>query len=159
MLDYGEVGSVKKKFLIICLIFTAIIAVANIVQASEYRSEVSVGLKYGSNSGSSTTLSSRGGLTVYDAAIGTVLYQAQPDEELYIEMGSTGFASWNKFDASGISKLSVQPPQGTTLMCDGKEYRGYIYIEKCTDGTLLVVNYVGTDDYVASVLGKEMSYT
>lgn len=149
----------KKKFLIICLIFTAIIAVANIVQASEYRSEVSVGLKYGSNSGSSTTLSSRGGLTVYDAAIGTVLYQAQPDEELYIEMGSTGFASWNKFDASGISKLSVQPPQGTTLVCDGKEYRGYIYIEKCADGTLLVINYVGTDDYVASVLGKEMSYT
>ena len=149
----------KKKFLIMCLIFTAIIAVANIVQASEYRSEVSVGLKYGSNSGSSVTLSSQGGLTVYDAAVGTILYQAQIGEELYIEMGSTGFASWNKFDASGISKLSVQPPQGATLVCDGKEYRGYIYIEKCTDGTLLVVNYVGTDDYVASVLGKEMSYT
>ena len=97
----------RKKFLIICLIFTAIIAFTNIAQASEYRSEVSVGIKYGSNSGNSVTLSSQGGLTVYDAAVGTVLYQAQIGEELYIEMGATGFASWNKFDASGISKLST----------------------------------------------------
>ena len=40
-----------------------------------------------------------------------------------------------------------------------KEYRGYIYAERRASGDLLVINYVGTDDYVSSVLGKEMSYS
>ena len=69
------------------------------------------------------------------------------------------FASAGKFDASGIAKISVQPPVGQNVFCNGSEYRGYIYMERRTDGTLLVINYVGTDDYVSSVLGKEMSYT
>jgi len=147
----------KKK--IITLFIMCILIFTLQAYASEYRSEVSVGLKYGASAGDAVTLLSPGGLTVYDAALGTVLYTAQPGEELYIQMGSTGFASWNKFDASGITKISVQPPQGGTVICDGKGYRGYIYLEKRGNGELLVINYVGTDDYVTSVLGKEMSYT
>ena len=149
----------RLKTLTIALIISLFIAIGICAEASEYRSEVKVGIKYGQNSGNSVTLSSAGGLTVYDAAVGTVLYSAAPSEELYIEMGSTGFSSWNKFTAESITKISVQPASGTTIFCDGKEYRGYIYIEKRHNGELLVINYVGTDDYVSSVLGKEMSYT
>lgn len=149
----------KNKFLIITLIISLLILTDAATYASEYRSEVKVGIKYGSTAGDSLTVSSSGGLTVYDAALGNILYTAQPSEDVYIQMGSTGFASWNKFDASSVTKISVQPPQGGTVICDGKEYRGYIYIEKCNNGELLVINYVGTDDYVTSVLGKEMSYT
>lgn len=148
-----------NKFLITALLISLLLLTGTAAYASEYRSEVTVGIKYGSNAGDSVTLSSSGGLTVYDAAVGSVLYTAQPSEEVYIQMGSTGFASWNKFDASSITKISVQPPQGGTIICDGKEYRGYIYIERRSNGELLVINYVGTDDYVSSVLGKEMSYT
>lgn len=149
----------KNKFLIIFFIISLILITAVSASASEYRSEVKVGLKYGAVAGDSVTLSSSSGLTVYDAALGTVLYTSQPSEDIYIQMGSTGFAAWNKFDAGTITKISVQPAQGTTIICDGKEYRGYIYIERTADGELLVINYVGTDDYVSSVLGKEMSYT
>ena len=147
-----------SKKVIISLLFSLIL-LFSVAYATDYRSEVSVGLKYGSSAGNAATLLSPGGLTVYDAAVGTVLYTAQPNEELYIQMGSTGFASWNKFDASGVTKISVQPPQGGTIVYDGKGYRGYIYRERRPDGELLVINYVGTDDYVTSVLGKEMSYT
>lgn len=149
----------KYRILTITIIVSLLITMGISVCASEYRSEVTVGIKYGSGAGDSVTVSSSGGLTVYDAALGNVLYTAQPAEDVYIQMGSTGFASWNKFDASSVTKISVQPPQGGTIMCDGKEYRGYIYIEKRSNGELLVINYVGTDDYVTSVLGKEMSYT
>lgn len=149
----------KKIASILFLIIILLLSVVICSNASEYKTEVSVGIKYGENAGNSVTLSASSGLTVYDAAVGTVLYSAAPGEEVYIEMGSTGFASWEKFSADGISKISVQPAPYTTIFCDGKEYRGYIYLEKRANGELLVINYLGTDEYVASVLGKEMSYT
>ena len=106
----------KNKFLIIFFIISLLLITAVSANASEYRSEVKVGLKYGSAAGDSVTLSSSSGLTVYDAALGTVLYASQPSEDIYIQMGSTGFAAWNKFDASAITKISVQPAQGATII-------------------------------------------
>lgn len=153
------VNNMKKSIFLCIMLIISSIVFSGIAIASEYRSEVSVGIKFGESAGDSVTVSSYGGLNVCDAVTGNVIYTAQPSEEVYIQMGATGFASWNKFDASGVSKISVQPPQGSTVFCDGSEYRGYIYIEKRSDGELLVINYVGTDDYVSSVLGKEMSYT
>jgi len=147
----------NKIFIIYTIMFLFLFGVT--AHASEYRQEISVGLKYGASAGNSVTVSSQSGLNVYDAAAGTLLYTAQPGEEVYIEMGSTGFASYNKFDAGGIAKISIQPQGEKLINCDGKMYRGYIYAEKRDNGELLVLNYVGTDDYVSSVLGKEMSYT
>lgn len=149
----------RNKSFLISLLIGLVILFGGSAYAAEYRSEVKIGLKYGSSAGNSVTVSSDSGLTVYDAAVGTVLYTAQPSESVYIQMGSTGFAATDKFDASGISKISVQVPSGAVINCDGKEYRGYIYLERTANGELLVINYVGTDDYVTSVLGKEMSYT
>ena len=146
------------KKIMFCLVFI-LLSFAVIASASEYRSEVSVGLVYGNSGKNSVNLSSETGMNVYNAQTGDVLYTAQPGESVYIEMGSTGFASFDKFDASGIPKVSVQPVSGGIVSCDSNQYRGYIYLERRADGTLLVINYVGTDDYVSSVLGKEMSYT
>ena len=149
----------NKKLFLFFLLIVLFLSLGTLVYASDYRSEVKVGLKYGSGSGNSVTVSSPIGLTVFDATVGTILYTSQPQEEVFIQMGSTGFAAFDKFDASSITKISVQVEQGGVIACDGKTYRGYIYIERTEAGELLVINYVGTDDYVTSVLGKEMSYT
>ena len=146
----------KAIFLIFVILFAVLTVGAS---ASDYRSEVSVGLVYGKSSQKSITVSSASGLNVFDAQTGAVLYTSSANEEIYIEMGSTGFAALNKFDGSGVPKISVQPIGGGTVFCGGKEYRGYIYAERRSGGDLLVINYVGTDDYVSSVLGKEMSYS
>ena len=149
----------KSKIMTSLLLLIFILFIGAVTYASEYKEEVSVGIKYGANAGNSVTVSASGGLNVYDAVYGTVLYTAQPSEDVFIEMGQTGFASWNKFDASGYTKLSVQAASGGTIVCDGVEYRGYIFLEKRANDELLVINYVGIDEYVSSVLGKEMSYT
>ncbi len=149
----------KKKLLIITLALVIFVLAGICANASEYKQEVAVGIKYGSSAGNSINVSAASGVTVYDAAVGTVLYKSAANEPIHIEMGSTGFASWGKFSAEGITKISVQPAQYTSIVCDGKEYRGYIYLEKLPSGELLVINYVNIDDYVTSVLGKEMSYT
>ena len=149
----------KRKFFI-STIFAALVLLVSIqVSASQYKTEVSVGIKYGSAAGNTVTISSTGVLNVNRNDYGTTIYTSQPSETISIEMGSTGFASWNKFDASGCSMLSIHPSEGNTIQCDGVEYRGYITVERRSNGELLVINYVNIDDYVSSVLGKEMSYT
>ena len=149
-----------KKRLLFMFFILCIIAFSGVgAMASTYKTEVKVGIKYGSSAGSSVKVSSGSGLNVYDAVTGNILYQALAGEEVNISMWANGFASANKFDASGIYKISVQVPGGGIISCDGQRYRGYIYIEKTSGGELLVINYVGTDDYVTSVLGKEMSYS
>ncbi len=149
----------KNKFIFICFLIALLLLCGCGAYASDYRSEIAVGLKYGENAGDTVNVSSESGLNIYDAAVGTLLYTAQPWEEVRVQMGSTGFASSGKFDASGIAKISVQPVGGGIISCDAKKYRGYIYLERTQKGELLTINYVGTDDYVSSVLGKEMSYT
>lgn len=151
--------NLKIKAIILFLTFFLLLILCVSSYASEYKEVVTVGIKYGSNAGNSVTVSSTDGVNIYDDVSGTLFYTAQPSEEVYIEMGSTGFASWNKFDASGYTKLSIQPANGGTIVCDKAEYRGHILIEKRENGELLVINYVGIDEYVSSVLGKEMSYT
>lgn len=146
------------KKLLVCFAMIMLLFAAT-VSASEYRSEVSVGLIYGDTGKESVNVSSTTDMIIYNAQTGDILYTAQPGEEVAVVMGSTGFASFDKFDGSGIPKISAQPQNGGTISCNGKKYRGYIYIERRPSGELLVINYVGTDDYVSSVLGKEMSYT
>lgn len=149
----------KKKLIFILAIVASVIFISMGVYASEYRSEIGVGLRYGPSSGDSAAFLSNGGINVYNAANGNLLYAAQSGEELYVQMGSTGFAAMGKFDGSGIRAISLQPQNGSVIICDGKPYRGYIYLERRENGELLLINYVGTDDYVTSVLGKEMSYS
>ena len=148
-----------KNFIVFSITIIILLLITLTASAYEYKSEVSVGLKYGPKAGISTNVSSKDSLNVYNAVTGDILYTTQPNELVTIEMGSTGFASWNKFDASGCPKISVQSVSKTPISCDGVTYRGYIYLERRTNGELLVINYVNTDEYVSSVLGKEMSYT
>lgn len=149
----------KYKWLFISLVISLVFVGTITVSASEYKSEVSVGLKYGTSAGNSVTVSSSSGVNVLDAVTGAIIYTSLPDEKIDIQMGSTGFAAFDKFDASGISRISVQSLGENIVECDGTKYRGYIYVERRSNGELLVINYVGTDDYVSSVLGKEMNYT
>lgn len=149
----------KHKWLFTCIIISLILVCSVSVNASDYKSEVSVGLKYGPSAGNNLIVSSTSGVNIFDAVTGAVIYTSQPDEKIDIQIGSTGFAAFEKFDASGISRISVQSIGENIVECDGTKYRGYIYAERRNNGELLVINYVGTDDYVSSVLGKEMSYT
>ncbi len=148
----------KNKFGIILFLSCIFLFISTSTFASWYKSEVGVGLVFGNSSKTSVTVSSAGEINVYNAQTGDILYSAPAGEEFNVNMGSTGFYSGGRFDGAGIPKVSVQSSSGT-IKLDGKEYRGYIYLERRLGGDLLVINYVGTDDYVSSVLGREMSYS
>lgn len=143
---------------IITAMFFIILLFASSSYAYEYKSEVRVGLKYGSSSGNSFTVFSDAGLNIYNAESGEVLYSAGANESVYIEMGSTGFSGRDRFVAEMVPKISVQSQDGMVSL-DGVKYRGYILAQRQNSGELTLINVVGTEDYVASVLGKEMSYS
>lgn len=46
---------------------------------------------------------------------------------------------------------------GSTVFVDGKEYRGSIILKRGDNGLITVINRVDIEDYVASVVSKEMS--
>ena len=126
--------------------------------ASQYKSEIKVGIKYNNSDANFVSISSSGGVNVYNAVTGDILYGAPSGEELLIKGAGAGFLSDGKFYADTVSKISVQPQNGATIFCDGAEYRGYIFLEMPASGKLTAINVLGTDDYISSVLGKEMSY-
>lgn len=146
----------KLSKVILTMLFIILLSTVH-SYAFEYKSEVKVGLKYGESS-KSFTVSSEGGVNVFVASTGELMYQSLPNESIYIELTPQSFLSSGKFEISTTDTISIQPQNGALIECDAKKYRGYI-IAKRESGTLTVINAVGTEDYVASVLGKEMSYS
>jgi len=147
----------KRIFISLIAVILFSLTFVSFALASDYKSEVRVGLKY--NSADAVSMSSRGGMNVYNAVTGEVLFYEAAGTELLIKGVGAGFCSDGKFYADSASKISVQPQNNETIFCNGVEYRGYIFLEMMQDGTIVLVNILGTDDYVASVLGKEMSYS
>lgn len=58
--------------------------------------------------------------------------------------------------ASDVSEDLVYDSEGSVSV-NGKEYNGSIILKKNSDGLLTVINRVGLEDYIASVISSEMS--
>lgn len=58
--------------------------------------------------------------------------------------------------ASDVSEDLVYDSDGSVSV-NGKEYNGSIILKKNSDGLLTVINRVGLEDYIASVISSEMS--
>ncbi len=140
------------------LTFIILLLFSNSTFATDYRSEVRVGLKYG-DTVSEFSVSAQSEIYVYNAQSGALLYTAAPNEQFSVRAGSTGFAAEGKFSAESTEKISLQVKDGGLIYCDSKPYRGYILAELTQPERLCVINILGTDEYVTSVLGKEMSYS
>lgn len=135
------------------IVFSAAFSVAALLCAHGVFAEdmVGVGLKFDSSRATECTFSSEYPLNFYNAATGEVLYTSSAGESVRVNIVA-GFSSEGKF-AAAIEKLSVQSTNKAPITYDSKNYRGYFLV--CSDGT--VINYIHTDQYLYSVLGKEMS--
>ncbi len=62
------------------------------------------------------------------------------------------------FNVNAVDVLDVvQYNSDGIIAVDGKEYRGSIILKKDSNGLLTVINHVDIEDYIASVVGVEMS--
>lgn len=140
----------KRKITIFCFILVCLFCSIG-VSAQDM---VGVGLKYGDSSVSQAQFKSDYGLNFYNAVTGEVLYTSSAGETVEVNING-GFAAEGKFSAY-IEKLSVQSVNQTPITYSGNSYRGYFLLER-SGNSASVVNYVNMDQYLYSVLGKEMS--
>lgn len=95
------------------------------------------------------------GLTFYNAVTGQWLYTSAPGETVTVSGQNWGFTAAGKFNA-GAEKLSVISAYQAPISWNGRKYRGYFRLDR-KGGMFSVVNFVHMDNYLYSVLGREMS--
>lgn len=137
-----------KKF--IPALFVALLMMSAAVFAAD-DGEVRVGLRDGGIT--SAALTGESGLEFSDAATGEALYTAAPGETVSVSLSGGGFAAEGRFAASG-KELAVRS-EGP-IAYDGQRYRGR-FLLKNGGGKMSVINIIHMDEYLYSVLGKEMS--
>ncbi|MGN1097754.1 MAG: SpoIID/LytB domain-containing protein [Clostridia bacterium] len=144
----------KKTLIPLCLFLVCVFAG---IGASAEEAMVRVGLKYGNSAVSSAEFMSEYGLKFYNAVTGELLYTSAANEKVTVAKSGSGFASDGKFTAAGIKKLSVQSVNSTPITYGGAKYRGYFLLDISGGENITVINNVHMNQYLYSVLGKEMS--
>ncbi len=136
----------KKLMFALCLIFLMALSVTAGAEdmLSVYLDESSTASFTGEN-----------GLTFYNAATGQWLYTAAPGETVTVTAHDWGFSAGEKFN-SGAEMLSVISVYQAPISWNGHKYRGYFRLDR-QGGSFNIVNFVHMDNYLYSVLGREMS--
>lgn len=144
-----------KRFLFaLGLILASLFAAMSV--SAEDETMVLVGIKYGSSSVTSASFVGENGLSFYNAVTGELLYFASPGEAVTVIKSGNGYASEGKFMADNVTLLSIISVNRAPISYESKLYRGYFILDR-SGGNITVINNVHMDNYLCSVLGKEMS--
>lgn len=150
-----------KKVLSICFIFTFLFTLINFTSVSaldpKYET-VKVGLYYSTTAKTNLNLTSDTGFQVGFMQDSTFI----PLYALSETSLSIGFVSPTSLTANGTAldiangNLAFASDSGVVGI-DGEKYRGAIVLIPTSENAFTVINFVNINDYIASVVGKEMS--
>lgn len=121
---------------------------------------VKVGLSYSSTAKSQVTLSSASGF--YGGYMnGSAFVNLYPlgATTLTITPAGVGAVSINGTVSNTVGGNFAVSPVNGVVSIDGKNYRGGVEFIPDSNGRLTVINFVNINDYIAAVVGKEMSPT
>lgn len=150
-----------KKF--IYMLFTLVIFVFSytICASAHDYSILKVGLFYGDTAKQSVSISVSGGLSYG-------YFDGMEHKENGVLLGTdftVSAASSTSMLINGVQKietggtnLCIMPLEGN-IFINGTEYRGGVVLTNASSSTLCVMNIVGLEGYLYSVLGGEMSHT
>ena len=143
----------KKIFL---LILTAALALPS-ASVLGYEQYIKIGLYFASGSKDSITLTSPSGFTIgHGEDAGFARAYDMAETEIIVSKGAGGGFLINgmQFDTAG--DMSVKPILGN-IGIGGVNYRGFALLRRMTDSDMTVINVVGLEEYLYSVVGREMS--
>jgi stage II sporulation protein D len=145
---------VKK---VISLLLTVIIMTISVPYASasnSYRDTLRVGLSYGSTAQSSVSFSSKDELNVFDTETMALLATVPAGTSLPITLSSEGAFVSEEYLAEHLGTITIE--SAAIIYYNGTPYRGSFEL-RSSNGRITVINVVNTEEYLTSVLGKEMS--
>ncbi len=135
--------------------FVGIIAVFALfgitANASAYKDTLRIGLSYGTTAAQTASFVSSSDINVYDGVTNAYIATIPPHAILDVS-SVNGSLSSNYFSSGSCIKIE----SATNIMYNNKEYKGAFEL-RGSFNNLTVINIINTEDYVASVLGKEMS--
>ena len=150
-----------KKILSICFIFTFLFTLINFtsVFALDPKYEtVKVGLYYSSSAKANLTLSSDTGFQIGYMQDNTfVPLYPMAETSLSLAWSSSASLMINGTPANITNGNIAFVSNSSVISLDGVAYRGTIELIPTAENTFTVINFVNINDYIASVVGKEMS--
>ena len=126
---------------------------------------IKIGLFYGSTAKESVALSCTGGFAIgYEEGftIGfdenfTALQETDLTKLVIKKSGDTAVEAEGVLTFDQPDCFLTVYPRGETLMIEGVEYRGGVQFKRLDTGDMTVINVVNQEEYLYSVIGKEMS--
>ena len=157
------IGALKLSYgVTITIFFTVVFSFITVLNASaldpEYET-IKIGLHYGSGAKISLNVSSSGGFNAgYMDGSRFVSCYPFPDTNLNVSyLGQTNInINGIAYDYPGGGNFSLMPNNGT-ININGTIYRGGVEFIATANANLTVINFVNINDYIAAVVGKEMS--
>ncbi len=143
-------------FIFVTLIFILCASVAA-DQYNEYM-EIRIGLLYGTEDVNEVRLTSKGGFNICLGENENYQYRFSmlEDEIVITKSGDSDyFINGNYYIASG-GEVTIKPAYGI-IGVNGDDYRGFICLKRIEGSDMTVVNVLGLEEYLFSVVGKEMS--
>ncbi|MGM9551446.1 MAG: SpoIID/LytB domain-containing protein [Clostridia bacterium] len=140
-----------KRVTAVVIAIIMILSIGVSTEASDYKETLRIGLNYGESALSNATFYSQSDINVYDG----VYYSYITTIPAYTNVNITalnGLVTSDYFSGSNVIRLESD----SVMKYNNKGYKGVFEIRN-QNNLLTVINIVNTEDYVASVLGKEMS--
>ncbi len=147
-----------KKFICMLLTVLSVLLIYNSVYAEEVGVDtIKIGLFYGSSAKDSITLRSESGFILGTEADGVFYAGGTLDvTEIVVTATSDGNISIGDYTYTPEQFPSIYPVNSNIFIGD-TEYRGGAQFKRINSGALTVINVVNIEQYLYSVIGKEMS--
>lgn len=147
----------KKRILSILLALTFLMASFTSYAASGGYETIRLGLFFGSTAKNCVTLKSDGGFLIGTVKNGVFEQVADAfQNELFALINANGVIEINGiYENADKSELSIRPKNGVVSV-NGARYRGNIILLQ-SQNLITIINEVGLEEYLYSVIGKEMS--
>lgn len=151
-----------KRYFITFFLLTALVIVFTYITAGAFDDKyqtVKIGLYYSSTAKSQVTVSSDSGFeTGYMNSSDFVSVSALDMTEFTVIVSDGGVKVGEEFFGMENGNIAFRPLNGIVRI-DGAAYRGGVEFIVTANGLMTVINFVDINDYVAAVVGKEMSPT
>ncbi len=143
-----------KKIIFIITAFIMLFALSVQISATEsvYKDTLRVGLSYGSSAKETASFSSDADIAVYDVNTNECFTFIKAGTLITVN-AIDGIVASDQFEC--FTNV-VRFESDSTIFYNNKEYRGAFEVRNNGD-LFRVINIVDTDDYLASLLGREMS--
>ena len=148
-----------RKIILFLLLFTILLGLPTTIYAEEKQIDtIKIGLFYGSSAKESIVIGSENGFYIGAEVDGEFIEDAElSDSEIEVSAGDGTDIIIGTYTYSADQFPTLFPVDEGAVSINGVKYRGGVQFKRIDGGNLTVINVVGIEPYLYSVIGKEMS--